>query len=447
MTNSIVMRRTFQEQLPLFYSTIPSHVLPTNATTGRHPFHRWFNFVAGFSPEFVIECIRQAGLKSNGCIIDPFAGCGTTNVEANLQGIRSVGFEAHIFLAEICRSKLLADADVAVIQEIYQELLEVKPRESASQKYSVPALTFLKKLIPDPPLSTLLSAREKVDGYKGQKFTFAYTILSKALDLCSHSKTDGIYKAPTSKKSSLEYAESLQSICNVIIEDLNFAHQNKIRNKARLLFQSSEDMSDIKNDMCDLLITSPPYLNNFDYAEMTRMYLYFWLHAADWGEITDKIRSKLIVNTTTALKGQKDKIGVYRAKTPSCVHEELDNYQKVLRENRKVKAGKKEYDFLIYPYFSQMTSVLNSAHSKLKPQAPAHIIVSDAALYGVHIQTEKILGAIMEDIGFMKVSIKKLRERGTRWILNKREGSKEGLGEFQITAYAGPKRKRVNHEL
>lgn len=35
---------------------------------------------------------------------------------------------------------------------------------------------------------------------------------------------------------------------------------------------------------------------------MTRMYLYFWEDATSWGEISEKHRNKMLVNTTTALK-------------------------------------------------------------------------------------------------------------------------------------------------
>jgi len=35
-------------------------------------------------------------------------------------------------------------------------------------------------------------------------------------------------------------------------------------------------MQAVAADSGSLIVTSPPYLNNFDFAEMARMYLYFW---------------------------------------------------------------------------------------------------------------------------------------------------------------------------
>ncbi len=424
----------FQQKLTQLYPTIPSHVLPTNSTTDRYPVHRWFNFIAGFSPEFVSQCILEANLKKDSVIIDPFAGCGTTLVEANIHGIQSLGFEAHLFLANICKSKLLIETDIETINAVKDDLLTINCNGDLSE-YSKASKRFLKKLIPEDSLATLVAARRKVESYTDKKYVMAYMILSKVLDLCSHSKTDGIYKAPTTKKKAQNYDEALESVCDTISEDLLFSHFNKIENRAKIIFQSSEDMS-IGKQSCDLLVTSPPYLNNFDYAEMTRMYLYFWLHARNWREITEKVRNKLIVNTTTALKGHKNKIHTYRAHIPECVHEELDYYFDALSEKRKSKPGKKRYNYIVYPYFCQMTNVLKNSHRILKDSAPTHIIVSDAALYGIHIRTQKILASIMEATGFQDIEVIKLRSRGNRWVLDKREGAEEGLGEYHIIGYA-----------
>lgn len=426
----------FQQKLTQIYPIIPSHILPTNITTDRHPVHRWFNFIAGFSPEFVSKCIIDANLGDDSLIVDPFAGCGTTLVEANVQGIRSIGFEAHLFLANICKSKLLIETDIEIIHAIRDDLSAIDPNEEILTEYSKASRKFLGKLIPEDSLIALVTACRKVESYTDKKYTMAYMILSRVLDLCSHSKTDGVYKAPTTRKKAQSYDEALETVCDTISEDLLFSQFNRIKNRAKILLQSSEDMSAIEKQSCDLLVTSPPYLNNFDYAEMTRMYLYFWSHAENWREITEKVRSKLIVNTTTALKGHKNRIWKYRAQIPQCVRDELDNYFNALSEKRKVKPGKKRYNYIVYPYFYQMANVLKSSHKALRNGATVHIIVSDAALYGIHIKTQEILASIMDAVGFHDIEVIKLRSRGHRWVLDKREGAEDGLGEYLIVGNA-----------
>lgn len=148
-------------------------------------------------------------------------------------------------------------------------------------------------------------------------------------------------------------------------------------------------MRDVDDESIDIVVTSPPYLNNFDFAEMTRMLLYFWGIAESWADITNKVRSKLIVNTTTALKGHKSKQQQYREGIPSVVLDHLDELVLALAEQRKVRAGKKEYDFLVYPYFCELTRVVRECYRCMKPGAPIHFMISDAALYGVHINALK----------------------------------------------------------
>ena len=70
--------------------------LPTNTTTANHPIHRWFSFIAGFSPEFVENVCRDSlSGRRPALLLDPFAGCGTAPLEAVTQGIDAVGYEAH----------------------------------------------------------------------------------------------------------------------------------------------------------------------------------------------------------------------------------------------------------------------------------------------------------------------------------------------------------------
>jgi hypothetical protein len=162
------------------------------------------------------------------------------------------------------------------------------------------------------------------------------------------------------------------------------------------------------------------------------MYLYFWSIANSWSEITSVVRNKLIVNTTTALKGHKENQEEYRSRIPATLLPEIDPLVEKLAQLRKQKAGKKEYDYLVYPYLAQVTKVLAECYRSMRPGAPIEITVADAALYGVHISTPQFLRTILDNLGFRRTSCSLLRSRGHRWVLTKREGSKVGLGEYHV---------------
>jgi DNA modification methylase len=274
----------------------------------------------------------------------------------------------------------------------------------------------------------LLGARQSILQANLEDNHLSFLILSKMIDLCSRSQTDGIYKAPTSTKRAILPSVALDRVYSMILEDVKSISVStcSLENK------SSEDMSEVCDRSISTIITSPPYLNNFDYAEMTRMYLYFWGIADSWGEITDKVRANLIVNTTTALKGHKPKQEQYRSTLSQSVRHEADEIVASLCAERQVRAGKKEYDFLVYPYFSQMQNVLRESLRVMTENGRFHMMVADAALYGVHVPSPQILARIMEDIGFANVRCELVRKRGHRWVLEKRDGSKTGLGEYYV---------------
>jgi hypothetical protein len=113
---------------------------------------------------------------------------------------------------------------------------------------------------------------------------------------------------------------------------------------------------------------------------------------------------------------------------------ELDRIVTALSGERRVRTGKKEYDLLVYPYFAQMTRILLEVQRCLAAGGRAHVVVADAAFYGVHVSTPQFLASAMSEMGLANVQCIKLRDRGQRWLLDKRDGSPTGLGEYHIVA-------------
>src|SRR6266699_2493113 len=68
------------------------------------PIHRWFRYSAGFSATWVNKLIRAQKELNRERVLDPFAGSGTTILEAEKCGCDSVGIEAHPFVARVSRA-------------------------------------------------------------------------------------------------------------------------------------------------------------------------------------------------------------------------------------------------------------------------------------------------------------------------------------------------------
>ena len=412
--------------------TIPLSRFPTNTTTRLHPVHRWFNFIAGFSPELVRASLDLVTRTTTMCVLDPFAGCGTAPLAARLLGLSAVGYEPHPFFAAITEAKANSPRYWDDLPRIHAALLQgiSRPHRGDLLGLSSPATAFLTKMFRPNDLISLCSAQQRLADTGLGTNPLGVLILSRILDHCCLAATDGIYKAPTSTKRALSPLQALHKVFTTVLNDKSEALYSK--GFVRIYEKSSQDMSELANNSIDTVITSPPYLNNFDFAEMTRMYLYFWRIASSWQDITTRVRARLIVNTTTALKGHKDRQHAYRSNLPDSVRRAADVVVDTLSQRRQMKAGKKDYNFIVYPYLSQMQQVLSETLRALKADAPLHMVVSDAALYGVHVPAPQWLAYIMADCGFVDVQCNMLRRRGHRWALNKREGSVHGLGEYYL---------------
>ena len=415
---------------PLLGASLAAARLPTN-TARQHAVHRWFNFIAGFSPELVWHCCSRV-TREGGRLLDPFAGCGTALVAALQQGLDAVGYEPHPVFARAARAKVCR-ASWRQVDRIESTILAGLKKPYAATRLPEAPREFLGKLFDGDVLGPLLGARQALGDAGYAENDLAFLMLSRILESCSRSQTDGIYKAPTTHKRAHPPEDTCRDLARVIRTDVT---DWSAKEHAEIHQKSSEKMSEVKTESIDIVVTSPPYLNNFDFAEMTRMHLYFWGMADSWGSITRDVRSRLVVNTTTALAGHKDKDkqDEYRAWIPSPLHAELHRLVGELRQKRAEKAGKKEYDFLVYPYFAQMTSILRECRRVLRRDAEIHIMVADAALYGVHISTPQFLSQVMDNLGFRDTTCTQVRRRGHRWILDKRDGSPIGLGEYHVHA-------------
>jgi len=97
---------------------IPANGFRNSAATKNRelPVHRWVPWIAGFSAEFVDDCLEKYlpdRRTRNTWVLDPFAGVGTTLLQGYLHGFNVVGFEINPYAALAAKAKLEA-ASVSV---------------------------------------------------------------------------------------------------------------------------------------------------------------------------------------------------------------------------------------------------------------------------------------------------------------------------------------------
>lgn len=391
---------------------------PTFFDSKKAPIHRWYGIVPSFSHASVVRAFLENGLtRDSGTVLDPFTGCATTNVAAKVFGIRSIGVEAHPLLSMVARIKTTWDFNGYDLLRESSSFIEKASRLLPQQRRLYNPPDFIIKLYDEATLAELLSLRELIRSIRDSKLRDLYTLaLLRTLREATYAKVDGIYIAPdTKKKNRKGVIEAFKEALNMMVSDL-FMVQNLDSNYAEstIIQGDARDMPEISDSSISFAFTSPPYLNNFDYAEMTRLELYFLEMAHDWKSITKNVRSKLITNTTTQVHGaDREKLRVADG-IPTSTRAFIEWAQSELANIRTTKAGKKDYDIIIVGYFNDMWKHFKEMYRVLRPNSVYMLTLGDSALYGIHIPTDEILRDIALGVGFKGGDIELLRARGYR---------------------------------
>lgn len=410
---------------------------PTFFDSKRSPIHRWYGLVPGFSYASVTNALLQNEITSGSkVVLDPFVGCGTTVVTAKGLGIKSIGVEAHSLLAFVAKTKTFWDfQDYNLKHEVASFLSKIKTTLAKGDYANTDNLPpFVAKLYDGDILDRLVTIRETIKNeVKDLHLKDLYTLaLLRTLRETTYAKVDGIYIAPESRKKTRKAVlEAIFSNLTMMVSDLllvqrlNYAESTIIEGDCRSLTQ-------IGDESIDFAYTSPPYLNNFDYAEMTRLELYFLEMASNWQDITRNVRQKLLTNTTTQVTDSMRRDLHANEDIPIHAKAFIEEVRKRLAEIRTTKGGRKDYDIIVVRYFNEMHQHFREMHRVLRPGASYILTLGDSALYGVHIPTEELLRDIALGVGFKAGDVELLRNRGTRSNIDIKKRPRVSLREVRL---------------
>ncbi|MBI5670758.1 MAG: hypothetical protein HZC41_22420 [Chloroflexi bacterium] len=395
------------------------------------PIHSWFTYPAGFSFKAVEQALTFFSIKPGMVIYDPFAGTGTTNIVAKQQGIHSYGIEAHPFIHFIARTKLYWNFDLPNLRRqidlLIQELrltIRSAPETQIDLETIFPEL--VRKCYSPEKLRLLYLCRTTIEQLPPGPFQdFAKVGLTHLLRSAADVATGWPYIAPQkAKKASTNHSDIPQLLRNQLyrmLADIQLVCSESPQKAQAILINGDarQHQHEIASDSVDLAFTSPPYLNNYDYADRTRLEMYFWGQAKTWSDITNQVRDRLIMSATTQINRSDyptdqllspDFIDV----VPS-VATQLEPKIRELSALRLTKGGKKSYDILVAGYFNDMLRVLQETHRVLKPGSSFVMILGDSAPYGVYIPTHIYLGEMAKVVGFSNYKVEHLRKRGDKW--------------------------------
>ena len=394
----------------------------------RSPVHRWFAYPAGYSHRLVAAKIRQYGLASEHWVMDPFVGTGTTSLAAKEAGVNSIGVEAHPFVSWVAETKMNSCGNLG---DLHSDIERVETVATAIFGAGVscegvwPALVY--KCFDDVILQQLYALREAVQGLDtiAERRSFLSLALTATLRDVTSAGAGWPYIAPSKfaqRKVQRDAFETFRKRCALMLADAQTAQFWPAGTDHILVNGDARSLDEYAGvGAIDMILTSPPYLNNYDYADRTRLETYFWGMYDSWGDITRSVRDKLITAATTQIRRMESEAIRDCPTVRDCaphLHSELTGIIQELTVRRAFKNGRKDYDLMVAGYFEDMLSVVRGAYTVLKRGQPFILVLGDSAPYGVHVRTDEIVGEIAVSVGFSTFDVEVIRARGDKWAGN-----------------------------
>lgn len=384
----------------------------TFAANASLPVHRWFRFSAGFSATWAQEVIRAHGALR---VLDPFAGSGTTLLAAEDTGASAIGVEAHPFIYRVAAAKLLRRTDVDAFTSLARNIRACAvDREGSATGYPV----LIAKCYPEDVLCELDALRRSVDEWRDESpaWQLCWVALVCILRSCSPVGTaQWQYVLPgKSKKRTVNPFAAFDAMTRTIAADMRVSRP--VGPPARVIAGDARDLSGTPDGWADLVVTSPPYPNNYDYADATRLEMSFFGEIDGWGDLQDSVRRYLVRACAQHVPERAVDLSATLATGElQAVAGPLAEVCGELAEVRLTKGGKKTYHLMVACYFHDLARTWLALRRACAPGARVCMVIGDSAPYGVYVPVVDWLGALALAAGFEKWTFERTRDRNVKW--------------------------------
>ena len=405
-----------QSLFPEFEVQVKDKTSSTFEDNMKLPIHRWYRYTAGFSAAWVSKVIEEEIQNGRTHIIDTFVGSGTVAIESTKHQVEAFGLESNPYVYKIASAKLQWNRlTPAHIREVADALL-VTARNTEAVISDYPIL--ITKCYPEETLSKLDTLKRACmampDGVDQDFMWFVITSILRSTSPVGTAQWQYIQPNKTKANVLDPYDAFMRKVMD-ICHDITVSHADNSNQNAQILQQDARGEVDIPDNWCDLVITSPPYANNYDYADAMRLEMSFWGDLEGWNGLHN-VSSHLVRACTQHVSKLKNEVReLMTSPLLAPIADELREKFDLLAAERENHGGKKNYHFMIVAYFYDLASVFRTLNAKTRKNCKMCFVIGDSAPYGIYIPVDEWLGRLAVSAGFRDYSFEKLRDRNVKW--------------------------------
>ncbi len=452
---SIEREKLFKKfELRILTNTALDRSLVSNQANKELPFYGWFRYKEGFSEPFVDYAIKHI-LENHeqGVLLDPFSGAGSALFAASARGWQTKGIELLPVGVYATHARFVAEqVDVNQFSTVVTEIIKINFADYYEPNYALHHIPITNGAFPETEERQLVGYISYCQQYiqdENIRTLLVYAAMC-ILEEMSYTRKDGQYlrwdarsgrsqgKKPFNKGRIYPFQEVIQIKLKQMVRDLERQHtqpvlfedepvegfETNIPHMMPELYKGSclDMLPTIDSNSIDVVLTSPPYANRYDY---TRTYALELVYLGCNEKEVKQLRQDML-SCTVENKGKQDYLyNLYRAmgrevdfqNIESVFYRQealqevltiLDNYQ---AEGVLNNAG---IASLVRNYFYEMCFVVYELARTLKPGGTI-IMVNDNVQYaGEEVPVDLILSAMAESFG---LTIKQI------WTLGRGKGN------------------------
>ena len=402
------------------------------------PGFRWLKYKEGFSLELVERMLDEVQPSS---VLDPFSGIGTTPLIAAGRGLKATGIE--IIPVGVLTGNAIAHAANGLHREAFgvaaESLLShVASSRAADGRHAFRHVRITEFAFPLETETGLAKAREYINTVDDPGIRSMLNLACMSvLESVSYTRKDGQYlrwdyrsgrklRARIHKGPILPLLDALESRLAEMSEDIEPLKKEYGRGVPEFITGSSlERLRLLPSSSFDMVITSPPYANRYDYTRTYALEL-AWLGYDQ--EAFSALRQSLLSATVEnkpkleLLKTAYDGSDLLETATrlykdQSAIHEVLA----ILKE-RVSELSNPHVIRLIEGYFFEMAVVIAELGRIVRPGGTVIMVNDNVQYHGEEVPVDLILSDYAEQSGFTCADI---------WALPRGKGnSSQQMGRF-----------------
>lgn len=355
--------------------------------------HGYFKYPCKFIPEIPRWALNKYVGESNSNIFDPFSGSGTTLLEANVNLHNAYGTEIDRFAKLLIKVKTtpLDMQEIGFIREWVNTLISKYQDSYMDYKNPfIPQINNLYHWFPEVNVKKIGLIKSEISKLENKRIVdFLSVCLASTVRKCSYADdvSPKPYVSNKVKKIAADPFVNYPVVVGKYLSSMNELLEYSLSHsigKAQLL---DGDALNIKTDLkFDIAITSPPYINAFDYARTLRLEN-LWLDL----ESEDTIRKKkkeYVGTENVSIKIEEEDLSIL----------ELSN--KLKEVYYSIEPVDKKRAIIVKKFFEDMKQNLIEVRDVLVDEGKYCIVIGDSTIRKVNVESWSIICDIAKTVGY-----------------------------------------------